>query len=51
MVSLGGSLTEEWAMRSPELAKVSTSLHLSFGGRGSFSLGMVGNNSQQQDWF
>ena len=30
MVSLGGSLTEEWAMRSPELTKVSTSLCLSF---------------------
>ena len=51
MVSLGGSLTEEWAMRSPELTKVSTSLHLSFDGRGSFNLGMVRNNSQQQDWF
>ena len=51
MVSLGGSLTEEWAMRSPELTKVSTSLRLSFSGRGSVNLGTVGNNSQQQNWF
>ena len=29
MVSLCGSLTEEWAMRSPELTKVSTSFCLS----------------------
>ena len=49
VVSLGGSLTEEWAMRSPELTKVSTSLRLSFSGRGSVNLGTVGNNSQQQN--
>ena len=30
MVSLGGSLSDEWAIRSPELTKVSTSLCLSF---------------------
>ena len=51
MVSLGGSLTEEWAMRSPELTKVSASLRLSFSGRWSVNLGTVGNNSQQQNWF
>ena len=49
MVSLGGSLTEEWAMRSPELTRVSILLRLSFSSRGLINLGTVRNSPQQQN--